>query len=151
MQIHQKKFSELTNIELYQILKLRSEVFVVEQTAIYQDLDDLDYQATHFFIKEHDVVVSYVRTIPLGVKFSDASSLGRVVSYPHVRNKGYSKALIQTAIVHLFKTESNIRIEGQSYLKKFYESFGFEIISDIYLVDGIDHYAMELRKKGSSN
>ena len=148
MQVYQKKFSELTTTELYQILKLRSEVFVVEQTAIYQDLDDLDYQATHFFIKEADRVVSYVRTMPFGVKFSDAASLGRVVSYPWVRNKGYSKTLIHAAIQHLFQTEIIIRIEGQSYLRQFYESFGFEVISDIYLVDGIDHYAMELRKKG---
>ncbi|MDX9807088.1 MAG: GNAT family N-acetyltransferase [Acholeplasma sp.] len=150
MQIHQKKFSELTTTELYQLLKLRSDVFVVEQTAIYQDLDDLDYQATHFFIKEQDTIVSYVRTMPYGVKFDEASSLGRVVSYPNVRNKGYSKALIKAAIAHLFQSETIIRIEGQSYLRKFYESFGFEVISDIYLVDGIDHYAMELRKKGSS-
>ncbi len=146
MIIHQKSFSDLTNIELYQILKLRSEVFVVEQTAIYQDLDDLDYQSTHFFIKENDVVVSYVRTIPLGVKFDDAASLGRVVSYPRVRNQGYSKALIQSAIDYLLLTENNIKIEGQSYLRRFYESFGFKVISDIYLVDGIDHYAMLLKK-----
>lgn len=146
MIIHQKSFSQLTNIELYQLLKLRSEVFVVEQTAIYQDLDDLDYRATHFFVKENDVIVSYVRTMPLGIKFDDAASLGRVVSYPAVRNKGYSKALIQTAIDHLFLTETAIKIEGQSYLRRFYEGFGFTVISDIYLVDGIDHYAMLLKK-----
>jgi ElaA protein len=146
MQINQKSFSQLTNTELYQILKLRSEVFVVEQTAIYQDLDDLDYQSTHFFIKEQDVIVSYVRTMPLGVKFDDVASLGRVVSYPSVRNKGYSKALIQAAIDHLFLTETEIKIEGQSYLRRFYEGFGFKVISNIYLVDGIDHYAMILKK-----
>lgn len=146
MQIFQKSFEELSNRELYQLLKLRSEVFVVEQAAIYQDIDDIDYHATHFFIKEDDVIVSYIRTIPFGIKFSDAASLGRVVSYPFVRNKGYSKALIKAGINHLFKTESLIHIEGQSYLRRFYESFGFEVISDIYLVDGIDHYKMALRK-----
>jgi ElaA protein len=146
MEIYQKSFSQLTNIELYQILKLRSEVFVVEQTAIYQDLDDLDYQATHFFIKEDNTIVSYVRTMPLGVKFADMASLGRVVSYPSVRNKGYSKALIQAAINDLLLTETDIKIEGQSYLRRFYESFGFKVVSDIYLVDGIDHYAMVLKK-----
>lgn len=146
MQIYQKTFNELTNQELYQILKLRSEVFVVEQTAIYQDLDDIDYDSTHFFIKENDVVVSYIRTIPFGIKFTDAASLGRVVSYPFVRNKGYSKALIQKGIAYLFESETIIRIEGQSYLRKFYESFGFKVISGIYLVDNIDHYAMELKK-----
>lgn len=146
MQIYQKVFSELTTIELYQILKLRSAVFVVEQTAIYQDIDDIDYESTHFFVKEQDEIVSYVRSIPYGVKFEDAASIGRVVSYPQVRNKGYSKALIRQAIHHLFKTESLIRIEGQSYLRYFYESFGFKVISDIYLVDGIDHYKMELKK-----
>ena len=144
MNIMQKTFTELTTKELYQILKLRSEVFVVEQNAIYLDLDDLDYHSTHFFIVENDEVVSYVRTIPYGFKFNDASSLGRVVTNPKSRGKGYSRQLINTAIEHLFKTETVIRIEGQSYLKAFYESFGFIVISGIYLVDGIDHYALEV-------
>lgn len=146
MIIKQKSFRELTTNELYQILKLRSDVFVVEQAAIYQDLDDIDYQATHFFIEEQGEIVSYVRTIPYGVKFADAASLGRVVSYPHVRGKGYSRRLIDESINHLFKTETLIRIEGQSYLRRFYESFGFIVVSDLYLVDGIDHYKLEKKR-----
>ncbi|MCU0104858.1 GNAT family N-acetyltransferase [Acholeplasma vituli] len=147
MIIMQKTFNDLSTTELYQILKLRSDVFVVEQNAVYLDLDDLDYHSTHFFVVENNEIVSYVRTIPFGYKFEDASSLGRVVTYPKARGKGYSRQLINRAIEHLFKTESIIRIEGQSYLKAFYESFGFVVTSDIYLVDGIDHYALELKKR----
>ncbi|MDY0209920.1 MAG: GNAT family N-acetyltransferase [Acholeplasma sp.] len=141
-----KSFDELTSKELHDIIQLRLEVFVVEQNAIYQDLDGLDFDSMHYFIKDDDQIVSYIRTLPKGLKFEDSSSLGRVVTNPSYRNKGLSRLLIQKGIEDLLLTELVITIEGQSYLKSFYESFGFEVISALYLVDGIDHYKMRLTK-----
>ena len=143
---YKKAFDALTNTELYNLLKLRSDVFVVEQTAIYQDLDDKDQASTHYFIKENDQIVAYVRTLPRGVKFDDAASIGRVVTSQQVRHKGYARILINQAIEDVLKTDHRILIEGQAYLRAYYESFGFKVISGLYLVDGIDHYLMELLK-----
>ncbi|MBM7453214.1 ElaA protein [Acholeplasma morum] len=144
--ICQKTFDELTNQELYEILELRSLVFVVEQNAIYQDLDGKDQASTHFFIKENNKVVAYIRTLPKGIKFEDSASLGRVVTNKDVRHSGYARSLINKGIEHLLNTESSIVIEGQAYLRAYYESFGFRVISDLYLVDGIDHYKMILNR-----
>ena len=143
---YKKAFDALTNTELYNLLKLRSDVFVVEQTAIYQDLDDKDQASTHYFIKENDQIVAYVRTLPRGVKFDDAASIGRVVTSQQARSKGYAGILINQAIEDVLKTDHRILIEGQAYLRAYYESFGFKVISGLYLVDGIDHYLMELLK-----
>lgn len=143
---YKKTFDALTNTELYDLLKLRSDVFVVEQTAIYQDLDDKDQASTHYFIKENDQIVAYVRTLPRGVKFNDAASIGRVVTNLQARHKGYARILINQAIEDVLKTDHRILIEGQAYLRAYYESFGFKVISGLYLVDGIDHYLMELLK-----
>ena len=144
---YKKAFDALTNNELYDLLKLRSEVFVVEQTAIYQDLDDKDQASTHYFIKENDQILAYVRTLPRGVKFEDAASIGRVVTSQLARKRGYARILINQAIEDVLKTDCRILIEGQAYLRTYYESFGFKVISGIYLVDGIDHYLMELLKQ----
>lgn len=141
-----KTFSELTTHELHDLIRLRLEVFVVEQNAAYQDLDDLDKESTHYFIKENGIIVSYLRTLKKGLKFRDDASIGRIVTKMSHRGKGYSRILLQKAIEDVLKTEKNISIEGQTYLKTYYESFGFMVISEIYLLDGLDHYLMRLER-----
>lgn len=144
-----KTFDALSVDELYQILRLRSQVFVVEQQAIYNDLDDLDYESIHYFIKENGRIVSYLRTLKRGLKFTNGASIGRIVSDIDARKNGYARRLINLAIKDIFNIDSVIIIEGQAYLKTYYESFGFEVISDIFQLDGIDHYVMQLNKNVS--
>lgn len=138
-----KPFSALTPDELYNILRLRSEVFVVEQDCVFQDMDNKDQQSWHLMGWEDDVLVAYTRLVPPGVSYPQPS-IGRVITSKLVRKNGTGKLLMQKSIeelVHLFG-ESPIRIGAQLYLKKFYSSFGFEQSSDVYDEDGIDHIEM---------
>jgi ElaA protein len=139
-----KKFQELNTTELYQILQLRSEVFVVEQDCVYQDLDFKDQKALHVFGVKNDKIVAYTRIFKAGDYFKNAS-IGRVVVQENERKFGYGhevmKASIKT-IKDFFKT-STITISAQVYLKKFYESHGFTQIGEGYLEDGIPHIRMD--------
>lgn len=148
--IYRKKFNELTTTELYDILKLRSKVFVVEQNAAYQDLDDKDQVSEHLFIKNEDsLIVSYIRIIPKGLTYPNDMSIGRVVTEPSYRGKQYTKALISMAIEIIFNEykANTIRISAQEYLLKYYGTFGFEITSDLYYEDGLPHKEMCLQNK----
>jgi ElaA protein len=139
-----KKFQELNTTELYQILQLRSEVFVVEQDCVYQDLDFKDQKALHVFGVKNDKIVAYTRIFKAGDYFKNAS-IGRVVVQENERKFGYGhevmKASIKT-IKDFFKTDT-ITISAQVYLKKFYESHGFTQIGEGYLEDGIPHIRMD--------
>ena len=136
-----KKFNDLTNNELYGILKLRSEVFVVEQNCIYQDLDDKDQVSYHLFLKDNDEVVATLRIIPENISF-DEMAIGRVVVKKSFRKQGISKIMINKAINFIIGdlNKTKIKLSGQAYLKEFYISFGFELTSDVYLEDGIEHF-----------
>jgi ElaA protein len=137
-----KRFEELTTTELYEILRVRAEVFVVEQTCIYQDLDNLDRDAFHLWLEDDGNILSYCRILAPGVKFSDASSIGRVISSK--RALGYGKRIVDFGIEQaksLYK-EHPIRIEAQKYAEDFYKKCGFTTVSGIFLVDGIDHVEM---------
>jgi ElaA protein len=142
MDIIIKKFDELTLNELYNILKLRSEVFVVEQKCIYQDLDDVDKTSYHFFIKEeNDRIISYLRIFE---KDGETAQIGRVLTDEKERKKGYAFKLMEKGI-EFCKNEmkkGKIYLEGQVYCHKFYLKLGFNIISDEFLEDGIPHYKM---------
>ena len=140
-----KHFNELNTSELYEILSLRSKVFVVEQNCVYQDLDYKDQSSWHLMGRIDDKLASYVRIIPPGVSYEEAS-IGRVLTDPAQRNKGLGKELMQTAIektVSQFNVNS-IKIGAQCYLKKFYGDLGFIICSEEYLEDGIPHVEMRL-------
>lgn len=143
-----KSFKELKNRELYEILQLRSEVFVVEQKCVYNDLDGLDQNALHLFVKTDQVVSGYVRLLKPGTRFH-FSSIGRVVTHKKYRHKGISTSLMKKAISIIFDEwgSNRIKISAQKYLLKFYESLGFVIISDEYLEDGIPHFEMILNKE----
>src|SRR5688572_799269 len=137
-----KKFSELTLDELYAILKLRSEVFVVEQNCVFLDMDDKDQQSYHFMGWEGNQLLAYTRLVPPDLK--GFPSIGRVVTSPAVRNRGMGRILMQKSIEETIQLFGNqpIHIGAQLYLRDFYSSLGFEQSSDVYLEDGIEHIEM---------
>jgi ElaA protein len=142
-----KKFEELTTIELYNILHLRSEVFVVEQNCVYQDLDNIDQQSYHLYCtNKESEILAYCRIIPPTIVYVEPS-IGRVISNPLFRKTGIGKLLLEKAITEttFLYPNTTIKIGAQLYLKKFYESFGFIQISEIYDEDGIDHIKMLLQ------
>ena len=138
-----KKFEELTVFELYEILKAREEVFIVEQNCIYHDIDSNDQDSYHLFLEDEGQIISYLRILPRGVKY-DEVSIGRVLTKISHRRKGYGEVLVQKAIDFVEEAlgEKEIRISAQSYLRGFYGDLGFKVVSDVYLEDGIDHYEM---------
>lgn len=142
MDIIIKKFDELSLNELYKIMQLRSQVFVVEQNCIYQDLDDIDKISYHLFIKgNNDMIKTYLRIFE---KDKDTAQIGRVVTEEKERKKGYATKLMEKGI-QLIKNEmkkNKVYLEGQVYCKDLYLKLGFEIISDEFLEDGIPHYKM---------
>lgn len=138
-----KKFDDLTPHELYAILRLRNEVFVVEQTCAFQDADNNDQGSYHLMGFDNDTLVAYTRLVPPGLTYEQAS-IGRVVTAPAVRRYGVGKKLMQQSIDTLYKLFGNraIKIGAQLYLKSFYESFGFIQAGNMYLEDGIEHIHM---------
>jgi len=145
-----KKFDELTLNELYAILRLRSAVFVVEQNCAFQDMDNKDQSAHHLMGWQQDKLMGYARIVPAGFSYVE-SSIGRIVISPDARGLGIGKDLVQQSIKMLYTLHGKrvIRIGAQYYLKKFYESFGFEQASALYLEDGIEHIEMLLLTKDS--
>ena len=138
-----KRFDELTLDELYNILQLRNEVFIVEQNCIYKDLDGKDRSAWHLIATEDDKLIAYTRILPPGVSYNDPA-IGRVVTSPSKRRSGLGRELMKRSIEaceKLFGTTS-ITLSAQVYLKSFYGSFGFIVMGEEYLEDGIPHIEM---------
>lgn len=150
MQLHWilKRFDELTPYQLYAILQLRNEVFVVEQNCVFQDADDKDQSSWHLMGFDENKLVAYTRLVPPGVAYEEPS-IGRVVTSPLVRRFGAGRQLMQQSIDSVYNLfgHAPIKIGAQLYLKKFYESFGFEQAGEEYLEDNIPHIYMI---KGSS-
>jgi len=142
-----KYFTDLTNFELYKILQLRNEVFVVEQNCAYQDCDDKDLKAYHLMAWQDENLIAYTRLLAKGISYDDAASIGRVLTSPSFRKKNIGKELMQKSIAEIYRLfgQTAIKVSAQFYLKKFYESFGFVQQSDIYHEDGIEHIRMELK------
>lgn len=138
-----KAFNALTPDELYSILQLRNEVFVVEQNCVYQDCDDKDQQSFHLCGWQDNNLVAYSRLMPAGLAYKDVS-IGRVVTSPSIRHNKIGKALMEMAMKNLYELfgKTSITIGAQLYLKHFYESLGFTQSSDVYLEDGIGHIKM---------
>lgn len=136
-------FEELSLQELYNILQLRSEVFVVEQDCVYQDIDGKDQKALHVLGIASEKLVAYTRIFPPGVYFSEAA-IGRVIVRENYRKNSYGHEILQAsvkAIEERFHT-GRIKLSAQTYLTKFYESHGFRQTGKGYLEDGIPHIAM---------
>lgn len=145
-----KKFDELAPHELYAILQLRNEVFVVEQNCVFQDADNKDQASFHFMGWQDDKtgskrLIAYTRLVPPGIAYDEAS-IGRVVTSPVLRRTGIGKELMERSIEKMKELfgENAIRLGAQLHLKNFYQSFGFIQSSDIYLEDGIEHIEMIL-------
>lgn len=138
-----KTFNELTNIELYQILQLRSEVFVVEQNCVFQDIDNKDQESYHHFCLADGILAGYTRLLPAGLSYNEIS-IGRVVTAPAFRGTGLGKELMQKSIAACEKLfdETTIRIGAQRHLSKFYNSIGFIESGEPYDEDGILHIEM---------
>ena len=139
-----KKFNDLTIDELYEVLRLRAEVFVVEQDCVYQDVDNKDQKALHVLGVKNDVIVAYTRIFGVNDYFKDYASIGRVVVKSSERKYGYGHHLMKESVeaVHTsFKTKS-IKISAQCYLEKFYNSHNFKRVGEEYLEDGIPHIGM---------
>jgi ElaA protein len=139
-----KFFSELTNLELYKILQLRNEVFIVEQNCVYQDCDDKDLKAYHLAAWNNEKLVAYTRLFDKGIFYPNAASIGRVLTSPSSRRKNLGKQLMTNSIEETYHLFGNvpIKIGAQLYLKRFYESFSFVQTGGVYLEDGIEHIAM---------
>ena len=139
-----KRFNELSTQELYQILQLRSEVFVVEQNCVYQDIDGKDEKALHVLGYNEEGLVAYSRLFAPGLYFENAS-IGRVIVKEVFRDKKFGHDLMKISIEtikQIFDTRF-ITISAQQYLKKFYESHGFVPTSEMYLEDDIPHIEMK--------
>lgn len=143
MDIKIKTFEELNLHELYELLRLRSEVFVVEQDCVYQDIDGKDEKALHVLGYEGAGLVAYTRVFPPGVYFAEAA-IGRVVVRESSRKNKYGHEILKASIKAIedhYHTQK-IKLSAQTYLTKFYESHGFEQTGEGYLEDGIPHIAM---------
>src|SRR6056297_2925371 len=143
MEVSVKTFNELTTEELYQILRLRSEVFVVEQDCVYQDVDNKDQKALHVLGIKNNEVVAYTRVFEPGDYF-DNVSIGRVVVSQDQRKYGLGKQIMQSSLAAIDQRfpDKPIEISAQSYLLKFYTELGFNAFGEEYLEDGIPHRRM---------
>tara|TARA_B100001029_G_scaffold168295_1_gene162233 strand:- start:475 stop:921 length:447 start_codon:yes stop_codon:yes gene_type:complete len=138
-----KTFSELDKEDLYQILRLRTEVFVVEQNCVYQDIDNKDQNAIHLYCKENDKIVAYTRIFKAG-NYYENPSIGRVVVSKKNRGKDIGKKIMIDSIEYIKQNIKGEKIElsAQKYLDKFYTDLGFYKIGEDYLEDGIPHQRM---------
>jgi len=135
-----RTFGELTAAELYAILALRQQVFVVEQKCCYQDADGLDRVSRHLWAHRGDgLIAAYLRIVPAGAKFAEVS-IGRVLTAPQARGTGLGRELMERGIAAVGNVP--LRISAQSYLEKFYIELGFTRVSDVYDDDGIPHIDM---------
>lgn len=143
-----KTFQDLTKQELYDLLQLRSEVFVVEQDCVYQDLDGKDQKALHLLGIKNEKIIAYTRVFKPGDYFEDAS-IGRVVVAKNERQYKYGYDIMNASIAYIINhlKLSKIKISAQLYLKQFYTNLGFQAVGEPYLEDDILHIAMILKNR----
>jgi len=144
IQFYIKKFEELSSIELYQMLQLRAEVFVVEQNCAYQDIDSRDLNSFHVLAILNNEIIGYSRLLPKGLSYDEYCCIGRVVIRKNNRIHNYGKMLMQKSIEFCqLHFNAPIKISAQLYLEKFYQNLGFKSVSTPYLEDDIPHIAMK--------
>jgi ElaA protein len=144
-----KKFDELTNFELYQIIRARESVFIVEQKLNYIDCDDYDQKAWHLSGYIDNEIVAYLRAFPQGTKHLSSAAFGRVLTSKEYRRLGYGRELTEMGIKKIKNDfgECDIQISAQAYLQKFYSDFGFKIFGNVYIEEGLPHIQMILNKE----
>jgi ElaA protein len=138
-------FNALTPLQLYHIIQLRIEVFVLEQKCPYNDTDNKDLAAQHVFMySAQNVMVAHARVLPPNVSYTGYSSIGRVVVKANARAHGYGKTLMQycTTLCKDLYPNVPIKISAQQYLEKFYTNLGYKTITDVYMEDEIPHVGM---------
>lgn len=141
---HIKSFEELSPADVYNFLKLRQDIFIIEQDCIYEDMDSLDFESEHLMLYDRSTLAAYSRIVPAGKKF-DQPSIGRITVANQYRRKGVGRELVEKSIEIIREGgHPAILIEAQIYLQNFYESAGFIKISAPYDVDGIEHIKMRL-------
>ncbi|AFL83626.1 putative acyltransferase [Belliella baltica DSM 15883] len=138
-----KSFHELSINELYDLLRLRSEVFVVEQNCVFLDLDDKDQKCFHLLLYQENGLVAYTRIVPAGLSYEEVA-IGRVVSSPAFRGKGLGRKVMELTLDACYQLfgSCDIRLGAQTYALGFYESLGFKSDGEIYDEDGIEHIEM---------
>lgn len=143
MTIEAVPFSDLSNLDLYKILQLREKVFVLEQTCLYQDLDNIDQGAWHVFATENDTVVAYARVFVKNTE-ENIVQIGRVVTEMDYRRKNIGTEIMNAAITVAYEklNAQQIYLEAQTYAIPFYSRLGFKIVSEEFLEDGIPHVKM---------
>jgi len=142
---HSLPFSELTLDQLYAILRLRAEVFVVEQDCVYQDLDDKDQSAIHLMGMTTDGrLAAYTRIVNKGVSYPEYASIGRVITAPFARGKSLGRPLMTESLRVLFAAygKQAVKISAQAHLQDYYGSVGFTPVGEGYDEDGIPHWGM---------
>lgn len=140
----EKTYEQLTKEELYSILKLRVEVFVVEQECPYPEIDGRDPECLHIWLEDEGGIAAYCRIVPPDQE-KESYSIGRVIVHKDYRGKGTARKLMEKAIqaVEANYNTDHIRLSGQEHLRGFYASFGFEEMTGVYLEDGIPHVDMK--------
>ncbi|WP_078553647.1 GNAT family N-acetyltransferase [Bacillus alkalicellulosilyticus] len=141
-----KTFEELTNVELYNIIKERITIFIVEQNCPYPELDDLDKVSYHLFAKEsNEEIIAYSRILPKDTLYPYCS-IGRVIVKKEYRKAKLGRELLTRGLTFIDEHfhDKMVKIMAQHYLLQFYQSFGFEPVSDVFLEDGIPHIDMML-------
>ncbi len=143
-----KGFTGLSIKDLYQILQLRAEVFIVEQDCVYNDIDGFDFEAVHQFLKKEGKIIAYSRILKPGTRFPIAS-IGRVVVHADFRKLEIGKKMMEEAIQFILSEwgEDTIKVSAQEYLQKFYEGLGFKVNTKGYLEDGIPHVGMTYKSQ----
>jgi ElaA protein len=139
----EKSFLQLSGTEVYEILHLRQQVFVVEQNCAYQDADNADQLCWHLCGRDEQGLAAYARLVPPGLKYSEPA-IGRVITAPRLRGTGVGKLLMTQSLAHVrarFGTVA-VTLSAQSHLRKFYQEFGFADEGQEYLEDGIPHIEM---------
>lgn len=140
-----KQFEELSATDYHQIVKERTKVFVVEQESAYQEIDDIDLHAVHVIKRQKGIIKAYCRVY----KENKKMHLGRVLVPSEFRSEGHGRELLKVALDYIIckHPKAEVEIQAEAYLKEFYESFGFKVISDLYYDEEIGHYDMELNKE----
>lgn len=152
MELIIKTFKELDLKELYDLLQLRAEVFVVEQDCVYQDIDGKDDMALHIMGYKNGNLLAYTRCFPSGIYFEEPA-IGRVVVRKSERKNAYGHQIMKASIRAIEEREktNRIKLSAQTYLTAFYESHGFRQIGEGYLEDGIPHIAMLRERERQDN